>query len=181
MKLGKKVAVVEKRRIGGDCTWYGCVPSKALIRSGALAHELSRIGDYGLQTEDPIVLDTHRVMEHVRSVRHRIYQGETPEVLEEKGISVYLGAPEFLDPHRICVGDRALSSKSFILSTGSSPSIPPVKGMDDVSYLTNETLFDLDALPRSMIILGGGPIGTEMASVLNRLGVESWWGSCRTV
>jgi len=172
VNLGKKVAVVEKRRIGGDCTWYGCVPSKALIRSGALAHELSRIRDYGLQTEGPTVLNTDRVMEHVRSVRHRIYQGETPEVLEEKGISVYLGAPEFLDPHRIRVGDRTLSSRSFILSTGSSPLIPPVKGMDDVSYLTNETLFDLDALPRSMIILGGGPIGTEMASALNRLGVE---------
>ncbi len=172
LKLGKKVGVVEKRKIGGDCTWYGCVPSKALIRSAAVAREANHVSDYGLRSESPILLNTDRVMEHVRSVRHRIYQGETPEVLQEMGIEVHLGAPRFVDRHRIRVGDQTLSSRSFLISTGSSPFIPPVKGLDDVPYLTNETLFDLEALPRSMIILGGGPIGTEMASALNRLGVE---------
>ena len=172
LKLGKKVGVVEKRKIGGDCTWYGCVPSKALIRSAAVAREANHVSDYGLRSEGPILLNTDRVMEHVRSVRHRIYQGETPEVLQEMGIEVHLGAPRFVDRHRIRVGDQTLSSRSFLISTGSSPFIPPVKGLDDVPYLTNETLFDLEALPRSMIILGGGPIGTEMASALNRLGVE---------
>jgi pyruvate/2-oxoglutarate dehydrogenase complex dihydrolipoamide dehydrogenase (E3) component len=172
LKLGKRVGVVEKRQIGGDCTWYGCVPSKALIRSAAVAHEASKMSDYGLRSEAPIVLNTDRVMEHVRSVRRRIYQGETPEVLQEMGIQVHLGAPRFVDRHRIRVGDQTLSSKSFLISTGSSPFIPPVEGMDDVPYLTNETLFDLETLPRSMIILGGGPIGAEMASALNRLGVE---------
>ncbi|MBW1684110.1 MAG: FAD-dependent oxidoreductase [Deltaproteobacteria bacterium] len=172
LKLGKKVGVVEKRKIGGDCTWYGCVPSKALIRSAAVAAEANHVSDYGLRSESPILLNTDRVMEHVRSVRHRIYQGETPEVLQEMGIEVHLGAPRFVDRHRIRVGDQTLSSRSFLISTGSSPFIPPVKGLDDVPYLTNETLFDLEALPRSMIILGGGPIGTEMASALNRLGVE---------
>jgi pyruvate/2-oxoglutarate dehydrogenase complex dihydrolipoamide dehydrogenase (E3) component len=172
LKLGKKVGVVEKRKIGGDCTWYGCVPSKALIRSAAVAGEANHVSDYGLRSESPILLNTDRVMEHVRSVRHRIYQGETPEVLQEMGIEVHLGAPRFVDRHRIRVGDQTLSSRSFLISTGSSPFIPPVKGLDDVPYLTNETLFDLETLPRSMIILGGGPIGTEMASALNRLGVE---------
>ena len=172
LKLGKKVGVVEKRQIGGDCTWYGCVPSKALIRSAAVAREANKISDYGLRSEGPIVLNTDRVMEHVRSVRRRIYQGETPEVLQEMGIEVHLGAPRFVDRHRIRVGDQTLSSRSFLISTGSSPFIPPVKGMDDVPYLTNETLFDLETLPQSMIILGGGPIGAEMASALNRLGVE---------
>jgi pyruvate/2-oxoglutarate dehydrogenase complex dihydrolipoamide dehydrogenase (E3) component len=171
-KLGKKVGVVEKRKIGGDCTWYGCVPSKALIRSAAVAREASKLGDYGLQNEGPIALNTDRVMEHVRSVRHGIYQGETPEVLQKMGIEVHLGAPRFVDRHRIRVGERTLSARSFLISTGSSPFIPPVEGMGDVPYLTNETLFDLDTLPRSMIILGGGPIGAEMASALNRLGVE---------
>jgi pyruvate/2-oxoglutarate dehydrogenase complex dihydrolipoamide dehydrogenase (E3) component len=172
LKLGKKVGVVEKRQIGGDCTWYGCVPSKALIRSAAVARQTDQMDNYGLRSEGPIALNTDRVMDHVRSVRHRIYQGETPEVLQEMGIEVHLGAPRFVDRHRIRVGDQTLSSKSFIISTGSSPFIPPLKGMDDVPYLTNETLFDLETLPRSMIILGGGPIGAEMASALNQLGVE---------
>lgn len=172
LKLGKRVAVVEKKRIGGDCTWYGCVPSKALIRCGTVAHEINHMTDYGLEAEDPIVIKTDNVMKHVRSIRQRIYQGEKPEVLEEMGINVNLGEPEFVDNHSIRVGGRTLSSRSFIISTGSGPFIPPVKGLDEVQYLTNETLFDLDTLPRSMIILGGGPIGTEMASVLNHLGVE---------
>jgi pyruvate/2-oxoglutarate dehydrogenase complex dihydrolipoamide dehydrogenase (E3) component len=172
LRLGKKVAVVEKARIGGDCTWYGCVPSKALIRSAAVAHQIQRMEDYGLRTEGPTSLDTDQVMKHVRSVRHGIYQGETPEVFEEMGIKVYLGAPEFRDNHSIRIGDQTVSSKSFVISTGSSPFIPPVKGLDEVPYLTNETLFEIEALPRSMIVLGGGPIGTEMASALSRLGVK---------
>ena len=172
LKLGKKVAVVEKARIGGDCTWYGCVPSKALIRSAAVAHHIEHMRDYGLGTEAPAALDTSRVMEHVRSVRQRIYRGETPEVFEEMGIRVYLGAPEFMDKHSIRLGDETLSARSFIISTGSRPSIPAVEGLREAPYLTNETLFELDRLPRSMIILGGGPIGTEMASALNRLGVR---------
>ena len=94
LKLGKRVGVVEKRKIGGDCTWYGCVPSKALIRSAQVAREANRMGDYGLENEGPIALKTDRVMEHVRSVRRRIYQGETPEVLEKMGIEVkYMGVP----------------------------------------------------------------------------------------
>jgi pyruvate/2-oxoglutarate dehydrogenase complex dihydrolipoamide dehydrogenase (E3) component len=172
LKLGKKVAVVEKARIGGDCTWYGCVPSKAVIRSGAVAHQINHMREYGLQAEGPVLLNTDHVMEHVRSVRQTIYQGERPEVFEEMGIRVYLGAPEFIDRHSIRVGDQTLSSRSFIISTGSSPFIPPVEGLHEVPYLTNETLFNLDTLPQSMIILGGGPIGTEMASALNRLGVR---------
>jgi pyruvate/2-oxoglutarate dehydrogenase complex dihydrolipoamide dehydrogenase (E3) component len=172
LRLGKKVAVVEKARIGGDCTWYGCVPSKALIRSAAVAHEIGRMADYGLGTEGPTRLDTRRVMDHVRSVRHGIYQGETPEVFEEMGIKVYLGAPEFQNAHTVRIGDQTVSSKSFVISTGSSPFVPPVKGLRDVPYLTNETLFELETLPGSMIVLGGGPIGTEMAAALSRLGVE---------
>ena len=172
LKLGKKVAVVEKARIGGDCTWYGCVPSKAVIRSAAVAHQINHMRDYGLHTESPVHLDSDHVMEHVRSVRQRIYQTEEPAVFEEMGIGVHLGAPEFIDDHRIRVGDRTLSSRSFVISTGSSPFTPPVEGLHQVPYLTNETLFDLEALPQSMIILGGGPIGTEMASALNRLGVK---------
>jgi len=172
LKLGKKVGVGEKRKIGGDCTWYGCVPSKALIRSASAAREANRVSDFGLRSESPILLNTDRVMEHVRSVRQRIYQGETPEVLQKMGIEVHLGAPRFVDRHRIRVGDQTLSSRSFLISTGSRPFIPPVKGLADVPYLTNETLFDLETLPTSMIILGGGPIGAEMASALNRLGVE---------
>jgi pyruvate/2-oxoglutarate dehydrogenase complex dihydrolipoamide dehydrogenase (E3) component len=171
-RLGKKVALVERRRIGGDCTWYGCVPSKALIRSAEIAHLAGRITDYGLSSKESIELDSSAVLEHVRAVRARIYEGEKPEVFEKMGISVISGPARFLDSRRIAVGERTISSAKFVIATGSSPFVPPVEGLDSVPYLTNESLFELERLPRSLIIMGGGPIGIEMASALSRLGVD---------
>ncbi len=169
--LGKKTTIVEKKKIGGDCTWFGCVPSKALIKVGHLAHEIKNMKKYGLSSSAPFDLKMDGVMAHVRAVRAGVYETEKPEVFIERGIDVHSGAPEFVDAHRIRMGDRELSSGRFVIATGSSPFVPPIGGLADVPYLTNETLFDLDALPESMVILGGGPIGIEMASVLNRLGV----------
>jgi len=170
--MGKKVALVEKRKIGGDCTWFGCVPSKALIKSSQIAHHLKHLRNYGLQLITGDDLNTDLVMAHVRPVREGVYQGERPEVFEEKGIRVFIGEPKFLNNNQIRVSDKVISSKKFVIATGSSPLVPSVEGLQSVPHLTNETLFDLDALPKSMMVLGGGPIGIEMASALNRLGVE---------
>lgn len=171
-KLGKKVALVERKKIGGDCTWYGCVPSKAMIRSAEIVHLAGRLSDFGIRSKADIELDASSVLEHVRAVRARIYEGEKPEVFEKMGISVISGSARFLDSHRIVVGENTISSSKFVIATGSSPFVPPVEGLDSVPYLTNESLFELERLPRSMIIMGGGPIGIEMASALNRLGVD---------
>lgn len=170
--LGKRVALIEKRTIGGDCTWYGCIPSKALIQAANAARGIQRLADYGLRSSCPDALSTGKVMEFVRSVRHEIYQGHKPEVFQKKGVTVYFGAPHFTDQHTIRLNGEAFTSQSFIISTGSRPSIPPLEGLSEVPYLTNETLFELDALPGSMIVLGGGPIGSEMASAMNYLGVH---------
>lgn len=170
--LGKKVALVEKKRIGGDCTWYGCVPSKALIKSAEIARHFNQMGKYGLSLDGAAQLDTRKVMAHVRAVREQIYEEETPQVFEKMGIDVLNGGAKFLDNHRIQVGSKTIASQRFIIATGSSPLVPPIEGIEDVPYLTNETLFDLQELPASMVIIGGGPIGTEMASALNHLGVQ---------
>ncbi|MDW7680387.1 MAG: FAD-dependent oxidoreductase, partial [bacterium] len=170
--LGKKVALVEKEKIGGDCTWYGCVPSKALIKASEVAHHVNTLEKYGLKLDGNANLDAKQVMAHVRATREKVYEEETPEVFEKMGIDVYIGGVKFLDNHRIQVGDRTLSSKTYVISTGSSPFVPPIDGVNDIPFLTNETIFDLEELPDSMVVIGGGPIGSEMASALSKLGVK---------
>lgn len=170
--LGKKVALVEKEKIGGDCTWYGCVPSKALIKAAEVAHHVNTLEKYGLKLNGNSPLDAKQVMAHVRATREKVYEEETPEVFRNMGIEVYIGGAKFLDNHRIQVGEKIISSKTFVISTGSSPFVPPVDGIEDIPYLTNETIFDLKELPDSMVVVGGGPIGTEMTSALSKLGVK---------
>jgi pyruvate/2-oxoglutarate dehydrogenase complex dihydrolipoamide dehydrogenase (E3) component len=172
LNLGKKVALVEKNRIGGECTWSGCVPSKALIKAAEAAFTIKNMEKYGLKTAASKQVDTRKVMDHVRAVIARVYEEEKPEVFQRKGIDVYIASPSFVNPNQVKAGERVISSKRFIISTGSHPFVPPIQGIDTVRYLTNENLFQLKTLPGSMVIIGGGPIGSEMASALNRLGVK---------
>lgn len=169
--FGKRVAMIEKEdRLGGECTWTGCVPSKALIKSAEVAYHAQHLATYGLKGE--VNLDTTGVMDDVRTVIRQVYQTHTPEKIKELGIDVLFGNASFLDAHQLQVGDKTIQANKIIVATGSSPVVPPIEGIDQVNYLTNETLFNLPQLPRSMIILGGGPIGAEMASACNRLGVQ---------
>jgi pyruvate/2-oxoglutarate dehydrogenase complex dihydrolipoamide dehydrogenase (E3) component len=170
--LGKKTALIEKRKIGGDCTWFGCIPSKTLIKSAYTAHQLTRLREFGLEPNNPIALNTDNVMAHVRSVIQSDADDHPPASYEAEGINVLFGAPRFLDSHRIELGGKIISSKKFIVCTGSSPLIPAIDGLDKIVYLTNETIFDLEGLPESMIVLGAGPIGIELSAALNRLGVK---------
>ena len=170
--LGKKTALIEKRKLGGDCTWFGCIPSKTLIKSANIAHQMTRLREFGLEPRGPVELNAANVMAHVRAVVQADADGHPPERFEAEGINVLFGAPEFLDNHSIWVGERRISSKRFVICTGSHPFVPSIEGLQDVGYLTNETIFDLEALPGSMIVLGGGPIGIELSAALNRLGVK---------
>jgi len=170
--LGKKVALLEKRKIGGDCTWFGCIPSKTLIKSANIAHQISRLTEFGLKSNGPVDLNTDAVMPHVRAVVQADADGHPPASYEAEGINVLFGAAQFLDNHRLKVADKIISAKKFIICTGSHASIPPIEGIDNVDYLTNETIFDLDVLPESMIVLGAGPIGIELSAALNLLGVK---------
>ena len=170
--LGKKTALIEKNRLGGDCTWFGCVPSKALLRAAAIAHDARHVGDFGLAARDPIEINADNVMAHVRRVVEYDYQAILPEKLEKLGISVLFGSPHFIDNHKLQVDGKIITSEKFIICTGSRAFIPKIDGLETAAYLTNETIFNLERLPGSMLILGGGPIGIEMACAFSRLGVE---------
>ena len=174
--FGAKTLLVEKAKFGGDCTWYGCVPSKALLQSAKIAHAIRNAGLYGL-TNQPVELDFKKVMERLRHIRQEIYEdADKPENLETFGVETRVGQARFLDEHTIEIAHdgqaERLSSRYFIIAAGGSPFVPPVEGLDDVPYLTNHTLFDLDERPKHLAILGGGPIGTEMAQAFRRLGSE---------
>lgn len=171
IQLGARVALIERHRPGGDCTWNGCVPSKALLKTAKVAHQMRTAHLYGLTGVEPEV-DLKAVMGRVRSVIADVYQHESPEVLRSDGIEVLLGPARFLDPHAIEVGDDTLRAAKILLATGARPFIPPVPGLDGVDYLTHETLWDLETLPAHLLVMGAGPIGCEMAQAFRRLGAR---------
>lgn len=170
-KVGARVAIVEKHRIGGDCTWTGCVPSKALIKTAKVAHEARRAESYGIDVAAPRV-DMSRVRAHVNEIVQRVYSEESPERLREKGIDVILGAAAFADARTLNVGERNLTAAHFVIATGASPALPNLPGLTDVPFVTYETLFDNERLPAHLLVLGAGPIGLEMAQAYRRLGAE---------
>jgi pyruvate/2-oxoglutarate dehydrogenase complex dihydrolipoamide dehydrogenase (E3) component len=167
----RKTAIVEKDKIGGECTHYGCVPSKTLIKTAKMFNRMGRLDEVGLKYGEKSSPARDDVMGHVRRTVERIYQGHRPEVLEKQGVHVITGDGRFRDNHSFEINGKTLSAASFIICTGSSAFVPPIAGLDKVPYMTNDTLFEMRELPRSMIILGGGPIGVEMAQALNYLGV----------
>ncbi len=167
-----RVCLIEKEKIGGDCTWYGCVPSKTLIRSAAVARLLQRKQEFGLPAPQPETINGGDVFNRVRRVRETIYSHGTPKMFTDRGIEVIIGAPEFKTSNTLQVNGRTLRAKKFVISTGSYPDVPPIPGLKDIDYLTNKTIFELNELPESLIVLGGGPIGIELAQAFLRLGVE---------
>jgi pyruvate/2-oxoglutarate dehydrogenase complex dihydrolipoamide dehydrogenase (E3) component len=170
-QLGAKVVLIERNRIGGDCTWTGCVPSKALIKAAKVAHEARTSARYGVCTSTPTA-DMSAVREYVRGAMHAVYEFETPEALGGEKVEVILGASQFVDATTINVGARTVRSKAFLLTTGAHPFVPPLPGLNDTAFITYEQIFENDALPNRMIVLGGGPIGMEMAQAYQRLGSE---------
>ena len=174
--LGVKTLLIERARLGGDCTWTGCVPSKTLLHAAHVAHTMRTAGASGLSTVSPEV-DFGKVMRQVRQTRQEIYEdADAPEVFERMGVEVARGDARFEDPHTIVIdgeaGARRLTGRFFIVATGGRASAPPISGLHGVPYLTNENLFELEAQPSRLAILGGGPIGTEMAQAFRRLGSE---------
>jgi len=171
-QLGLKVTLIEKNdRLGGDCLHTGCVPSKTLIHSARVAALMHRGAEFGLDAVEPQV-DLGRVMDHVRSVVDRIQQHDDPERFRSYGCEVLFGTAEFTSPHRVRVNGRELEGRRFVIATGSHPFVPPIEGLEAAGYLTTENLFSLRELPRRLLVLGGGPIGVEMAQAFARLGSE---------
>jgi pyruvate/2-oxoglutarate dehydrogenase complex dihydrolipoamide dehydrogenase (E3) component len=170
-QLGASVALVEKNRIGGDCTWTGCVPSKALLKAAKVAHGIRTASRFGISANAPVV-EMVNVCAYVRRAIEQVYQFESPEELQKRGIEVIHGAAQFVDSRNIRVEGDLVSGKAFLLTTGARPRIPSTEGLSDVPFLTYDQIFQNDRLPRSMIIIGGGPIGMEMAQAHQRLGAQ---------
>lgn len=169
--VGAKVALVEKHRLGGECTHTACVPSKALIEAARVAHAIRRAGEFGLRVAGPEV-DFAAVMARVRSVVADFAGGDSGESLQAKGIDVYRGSPEFEAYDTVLVDGRRVNGHRFVIATGSRPAVPPIPGLEEAGYLDNTTLWDLEAPPRSLAIVGGGAVGLEFGQALRRLGVE---------
>ena len=153
-QLGLKVALAEKNRVGGDCTWTGCVPSKSLLKAAKIAHDMRNAHRFGIDATEPQV-ELKAVMARVKSVVEEVYRAESPEKLRASGIDVFLGPTRFLDDHNNETGGETLTGRRFLIATGARPAIPPISGIDDVDFLTYETLWDLEELSRRFIVIGG--------------------------
>lgn len=170
-RLGRKVALIEAHRVGGDCTWTGCVPSKSLLQAAKVAHTIRTAGEYGIRSRQPDV-DFAAVIERIRNVIEEIYAGESPDVLRAEGIDVIEGQAEFSDRRAVVVGGRHLSARYFLICTGASPFVPPIQGLAETPYLTYESFWELEEIPARLIVIGGGPIGCELAQACQRLGSQ---------
>jgi pyruvate/2-oxoglutarate dehydrogenase complex dihydrolipoamide dehydrogenase (E3) component len=175
--FGAKTIMIEKERLGGDCTWTGCVPSKTLIKSASVIDGIRKGEKFGLAI-DVETMDMAGVFRHVDNVRNEIYKdADRPEIFEDMGIEVVFGSASFKDDHTVEITlkegtVRTITGKYFFICTGAKASVPGIPGLQDVEYLTNESLFEIDKLPDSMAIVGAGPIGTEMAQSFQRLGTD---------
>jgi pyruvate/2-oxoglutarate dehydrogenase complex dihydrolipoamide dehydrogenase (E3) component len=171
VRLGARVALVEKHRTGGECTWTGCVPSKTLVKAAKVAHHMRTAGRYGLPPVEPEV-DLKSVMAHVWAVVNEVYHEESPDALRAEGIDVYLGAARFLDPHTLAASEETLSARHVLIATGAHPFLPPVDGLEGVDCLTYESIWNLQVLPKHLLVLGAGPIGCEIAQAFRRFGAQ---------
>ena len=190
-KLGKKTALIEKHRIGGDCLWTGCVPSKALLKVAKVANEIQHAEKYGFFREGEVFSrapDFQQAMAYVRSTQQKIEEEhDNPERFRGMGVDVIFGSGHFMSPQRFVVNGagenhayrageansgetRTLTSKKFVISTGSRPAVPPIPGIENCDYLDSETVWELEELPKRLLVVGAGPIGVELGQAFHRLG-----------
>jgi pyruvate/2-oxoglutarate dehydrogenase complex dihydrolipoamide dehydrogenase (E3) component len=171
--LGARVALLEESRMGGDCLNYGCIPSKALLKVAKIAYTIRTASDYGL-TGVPALppQELKGVMDYVRAVQAQIAPHDSVERFASLGVEVFIGGGRLHSPHEVEVlgSGQVLWGRHIVLATGSRPRIPDIRGLEETGFLTNETVFACDTLPESLLIIGGGPIGTELGQAFSRLG-----------
>jgi pyruvate/2-oxoglutarate dehydrogenase complex dihydrolipoamide dehydrogenase (E3) component len=167
--LGARAILLGRERLGGECLWTGCVPSKSLIASARAARQTRNLGLFGLSGHLDRV-DLGAVMDRVQGVIQSIYRGEDAEAMRRRGVDVRFGEVTFRSPHELTVTGEPLWGRAFLLCTGSSPAVPDIEGLQESGYLTNETIFGLRELPSHLVVAGGGPVGVELAQAFRRLG-----------
>jgi pyruvate/2-oxoglutarate dehydrogenase complex dihydrolipoamide dehydrogenase (E3) component len=175
--LGLRVTVVERGRVGGDCLWTGCVPSKALLASAKAAHTMRVADRYGLPSVDPRI-DTELVWKRIRAVQQEVAStDDDPERYRSMGIEIVAGSASLTGPNTVAVtgtdgSRRQIETRFVLLCTGSRPAVPPLEGLEEAGFVTSETLFELERGPASVVMIGGGPIAIEMAQGFSRLGIR---------
>jgi len=169
VQMGASVVLLEGGKMGGDCLNYGCVPSKALIAAGKVAYGMK--GGFGVQGVEPTV-DYAAAKDHVAQVVSTIEPLDSQERFESVGVRVIREYGRFINPREIKAGEHVIRARRFVIATGSSPFVPPVPGLENVPYETNETIFELRDRPEHLLVVGGGPIGMEMAQAHRRLGCD---------
>ena len=169
--FGVSVVLIEKGEMGGDCLNTGCVPSKALIAAGKSAHTIKMAGAFGIKA-GKVKVDFQKVHDHIHQVIETIAPADSQERFEALGVQVLRETARFTDKKTVSAGRYQIKARRFVIATGSTPFIPPIAGLDTVEFETNETIFNRTKNPGSMIIIGGGPIGMEMAQAHHRLGVN---------
>lgn len=169
--FGVSVVLVERARMGGDCLNHGCVPSKAMIASAKLAERIRHASEFGLGKLQPEI-DFAAVNRHVQGVIDAIAPNDSVERFTALGVRVIQAEARFIDKRTVVAGDAQIRARRFVIATGSSPNVPPIPGLDEVPYLTNETIFARKRLTRRLLVVGGGPVGLELAQAHRRLGAE---------
>jgi pyruvate/2-oxoglutarate dehydrogenase complex dihydrolipoamide dehydrogenase (E3) component len=167
----KTLLIEKEKKLGGDCLHYGCVPSKSLIKSGYAYNITKNASRYGLPEMGVPPVDFAQVTKRIRGIIDTIQKHDEPGYLDKRyNVETRFGKPKFIDQHTIDLDGKTFTSRYFVLAMGSSAFIPPVEGIANVPYVTNTGIFSLEKLPASLIVLGGGPIGVEMAQAFSRLG-----------
>src|ERR1700674_1521258 len=169
--LGAKVALIERHLLGGDCLNYGCVPSKGIIRAARAFCEARHGGGFGIAGGEALTIDFGRAMERMRTIRAAISPHDSARRFrDELGVDVFFGTGLFTGPDTVEVAGKRLRSKRIAICTGARAAAPPIRGIEEAGYLTNETVFSLTALPPRLAVIGSGPIGCELAQTFARLG-----------
>jgi pyruvate/2-oxoglutarate dehydrogenase complex dihydrolipoamide dehydrogenase (E3) component/uncharacterized membrane protein YdjX (TVP38/TMEM64 family) len=170
--LKAKVLLIEKHRMGGDCLYTGCVPSKALIRSAHVAHLLRRANEFGMQSVTPQV-DFSRVFTRIHNIIAKIEPNDSVERYTGLGVECLKGTAKIADPFRVHVDEKILTTRNIIIATGATPMMPKIPGLQEIPHYTSDTLWQMTWVPKKLLVVGGGPIGCELAQAFTRLGCET--------
>jgi pyruvate/2-oxoglutarate dehydrogenase complex dihydrolipoamide dehydrogenase (E3) component len=170
-RLGRKVALIEREKLGGDCLWTGCVPTKALVASARLAHQMRHAVAYGLEPQS-VRVTPKSVMDSMRAQRHAIEHHDDPAKFRALGIDVIFGNAKLVSRKEVDVDGRRLIAKDIVIATGTRTAIPPVEGLAENGFLDHVSFLNQDSFPPSLLILGGGYIGIEFAQIFRRFGSE---------
>ena len=169
-QLGAKTALIERERLGGDCLFYGCVPSKTLIKTAKVYHYARNMKKFGLPEVDVPPCNLKSVMDHVRRVIDQVAVHDSIERFRGMGVDVIFGSPEFVSDHEVSIDGKTLSGSRFTIATGSRPMVFPIEGLHQTGFITNVEAFSMEDLPGRLVVLGAGPIGAELSHAFVRLG-----------